>query len=116
MISAISQYFRIPMGMGLYYTFVFQNSVKPLFTKSQFLGEIGSSDMDDPFTQEEKIGYVAEEARKPNTNQKERERKPDNERERDYYDRDYTREASEREYQDLLDNKIDRLSGFDQYY
>lgn len=112
--SAIAQYFMIPMGMGLYYSYVFRYAWKPLFTRSNFKGEIGSSDMDDPFTQEEKIGYVSK--GKEDRTQKEREETPDNERERDYYDRDYTRESSEREYQDLLDNKIDRLSGFDQYY
>ena len=72
--DAISQYLMIPMGMGLYYTYVFKYSWKPLFKKSQYQGEIGSSDLDDPFTQQEKIGSSIDEAesREPNTNQKER--------------------------------------------
>jgi hypothetical protein len=59
MIPAISQYLKIPMGMGFYYSVVWQYAWKPLFKKSKYEGEIGSSDMDDPFTQEEKIGYNA---------------------------------------------------------
>jgi len=40
---------------------------------------------------------------------KERERQPDNERPRDYYDRDYTQEQERRDYQEYQDAKLDPL-------
>ena len=107
--EAVSQYFMIPMGMGIYYSWVWRNYWKPLLVKrrSTYEGEVGSSDLDDPFTQEEKIGYISK--GKEDRSQKERERKPDNERERDYYDREYTREQAEQDYRQYQDDKLDPL-------
>jgi hypothetical protein len=109
--SAIAQYLKIPMGMGFYYSVVWQYAWKPLFRKSTYQGEIGSSDDDDPFTQEEKIGYVSK-GKEP---EKGKERKPAEELQRER-EREGSREQDQRDYQDYLDSKIDRLSGYDQYY
>ena len=107
--EAVAQYFAIPMGMGLYYSLVWQYAWKPLLQKrkSTYQGEIGSSDSDDPFTQEEKIGYISK--GKEDRSQKERERQRDNEREREYYDTEYTQEQERRDYQEYYDSKMDIL-------
>ena len=96
--DAIAQYMMIPMGMGLYYTWVWKTYWKPLFKKSQYQGEIGSSDNDDPFTQEEKIGNVEEDDdRRPNTNQKEKERQRQDNRSDRQYEQDYRNYMQERD-------------------
>ena len=109
--DAIAQYMMIPMGMGLYYSLVWQYAWKPLFRKSKYQGEIGSSDMDDPFTQEEKIGYVAEEAREPNTNQKERERQRQDDRSDRQYEQDYRNYMQERD-----EKYIDKYQDYPSFY
>lgn len=104
--DAISQYLMIPMGMGIYYSWVYKKYWKPLLQnrKSSYVGEIGSSDEDDPFTQEEKIGYISK-GKEP---EKGKERKPAQELQRER-EREGSREQDERDYQQYQDDKLDPL-------
>jgi hypothetical protein len=112
MYEAVSQYLAIPIGMGIYYSWVYKNYWKPLLQKrkSTYVGEIGSTDQDDPFTQEEKIGYISK-GKEPEKG-KERKQAEELQRERE---REGSREQDERDYQEYRDYQIDRLSGYDQY-
>jgi hypothetical protein len=98
LIEAIAQWYRIPMGVYAWPMFVLQTSYKLYHQKKIYEGEIGSSDFDDPFTQEEKIGKGG----KPKPSQ----RNPQEElqRERDYSDfiGQDTREQDRIEYYDSI--------------
>jgi len=119
MISAISQWYRIPMGVLGWPYFVLTSSYKLYQVSKPYTGEIGSSDGDDPFTQKEKIGKgdqpppLGGHIHSDRPTQPERQR--EQERERDYSEElgQDTRQEAQQEY---YEDRMERLSGYDQYY
>jgi hypothetical protein len=101
MIKAISQWYNIPIGVLGWPYFVLTNSYKLYQETKIYDGPIGSSDMDDPFTQEEKIGSSKSKPSKPKSQRS-------LEKERDYSEEigQDTRREAQREYTES------RLEGF----
>ena len=99
LIEATKQWFQIPMGMSLYYSWVYKNYWKPLLERphvSTYEGEVGnlSEVTDDPFTQEEKIGTVSKGKEKEKGKERQRE---DDSLEKAY--REQQRQQDRREYE-----------------